>query len=74
MRVLRWLPGALDGPKRLHAFIEPHSPQAAARAIGVLLASAERLPSFPETGRPWDADNDFRELPDRIGTRGYVIR
>ncbi|MYE19867.1 MAG: type II toxin-antitoxin system RelE/ParE family toxin [Rhodospirillales bacterium] len=49
-------------------------PQAAARAIGVLLASAERLPSFPEMGRPWDADNDFRELPDRFGTRGYVIR
>ncbi|MCY3703443.1 MAG: type II toxin-antitoxin system RelE/ParE family toxin [Rhodospirillales bacterium] len=74
MRALRWLPEALDDLKRLHAFIEPHSPQAAARAIGVLLASAERLTSFPEMGRPWEADNDFRELPVRFGTRGYVIR
>ena len=74
MPALRWLPEALDDPKRLHAFIEPHSPQAAARAIGALLASAERLPSFPEMGRPWDAAIDFRKLPDRFGTRGYVIR
>lgn len=74
MRVLRWLPEALDDMKHLHALIEPHRPQAAARAIGVLLASAEQLPSFPQMGRPWETDDDFRELPVRFGTRGYVIR
>lgn len=43
----------LDDPKRLHAFIEPHSPQAAARAIGVLLASwgadapSGQFPGYP---------------------------
>ena len=68
------LPEAPDDLERLHAFIEPHSPQAAARAIGVLLAPAERLPSFPGMSLPWEADNDYRELPVRFGTRGYVIR
>ncbi|WP_282609081.1 type II toxin-antitoxin system RelE/ParE family toxin [Pelagibius sp. Alg239-R121] len=74
MAEIRWLPEALDGLKRLHAFIDPHSPQAAVRAIKTLVAAAESLAALPDLGRPWDLDTDFRELPVRFGARGYVIR
>jgi len=71
---LRWLPDALDDLKRLHAFIAPHSPQAAIRAVNRLIEAADSLMEFPQKGRPWDLEMDFRELPVRFGARGYVIR
>ena len=74
MATLRWLPDALDDLKRLHAFIEPHSPQAASRAVTALIEAADSLADFPEKGRPWNLDMDYRELPVRFGVRGYVIR
>ena len=74
MRVLRWLPEALEDLKRLHAFVEAYSPRAATRAIHTVVASAERLLEFPEMGRPWAAESSFRELLVKFGTRGYVIR
>ena len=74
MWALRWLPEALQDLKGLLEFIEPHSTQAAARAIESLLASAEGLLEFPEMGRPWGGEPDFRELPVKFGARGYVIR
>jgi len=74
MSLLKWLPDALDDLKRLHAFIEPHSPQAAIRAVNTLVEAASSLVEFPERGRPWDMETDFRELPVRFGARGYVIR
>lgn len=74
MATVRWLPEALDDLKRLHAFIEPHSPDAAKRAVNTLIDAAEKLAEFPEKGRPWDLEMDFRELSVRFGARGYVIR
>ena len=74
MATVRWLPEALDDLKRLHAFIEPHSPDAAKRAVNTLIDTAETLAEFPEKGRPWDLEMDFRELSVRFGARGYVIR
>ncbi len=74
MATVRWLPEALDDLKRLHAFIEPHSPDAAGRAVNTLIDAAETLAEFPEKGRPWDLEMDFRELSVRFGARGYVIR
>ena len=74
MTSLRWLPDALGDLKRLHTFIEPHSPQAATRAVNALINAANTLQEFPEKGRPWNLDMDFRELPIRFGARGYVIR
>ena len=74
MTVVRWLPEALDDLKRLYEFIEPHSPTAAKRAIDILIEAADTLAEFPEKGRPWDLEMDFRELPVRFGTRGYVVR
>ena len=74
MASVRWLPDALDDLKRLHAFIEPHSPQAAAWAVDRLVEAVESLAAFPEKGRPWDTDLAFRELSVRFGARGYAIR
>ena len=71
---IRWLPDSLDDLKRLYTFIEPHSSQAALRAVNALVQAADSLMEFPEKGRPWDLEMDFRELPVRFGARGYVIR
>ena len=74
MADIRWLPEALDDLKRLHEFIEPHSPDAAKRAVDTLIAAVGTLAEYPEKGRPWDLEMDFRELPVKFGVRGYVIR
>lgn len=74
MAVLRWLPDAQEDLKRLYDFISPHSPDAAKRAVVTLVDAAESLLEFPEKGRLWDTDADFRELHVRFGARGYVIR
>lgn len=74
MATVRWLPDALDDLERLHAFIEPHSPTAASRAVDALIEAVETLAEFPEKGRPWDLEMDFRELSVKFGMRGYVIR
>jgi plasmid stabilization system protein ParE len=74
MLSLHWLPDALEELKRLHRFIKPHSEDAAVRAVGALVAAAKSLEEFPEKGRPWEVDGDYRELPVRFGAKGYVIR
>ncbi len=74
MVILKWLPEALDDLKRLHAFIEPHSPDAASSAVNTLIEAAESLQEFPEKGKPWELEMGFRELPVKFGARGYVIR
>ena len=74
MTAVRWLPGALNDLKRLHAFIEPNSPKAAKRTVDTLIEATGTLVEFPEQGRPWDLEMDFRELPVRFGARGYVVR
>lgn len=74
MAAVRWLPEALDDLRRLHAFIAPHSRNAARRAVDTLVEAAGGLKEFPEKGRPWDLEPDFRVLPVRFGARGYVIR
>lgn len=74
MPTIKWLPEALDDLQRLHAFIEPHSPEAARRAVNTLIDAADSLVEFPEKGRPWDLEMGFRELPVHFGARGYLIR
>ncbi|MEM8497174.1 MAG: type II toxin-antitoxin system RelE/ParE family toxin [Pseudomonadota bacterium] len=74
MLSIRWLPDALDDLKRLYAFIEPHSPIAASRAVDTLINSAESLAEFPEKGRPWILEMQYRELSVKFGERGYIIR
>ncbi|PHS37620.1 MAG: plasmid stabilization protein [Robiginitomaculum sp.] len=74
MAALKWLPEAQDDLRRLYAFILPHSPQAASRAIDVIIEGVDGLIDFPELGSPWEPDTDFRELPVRFGAKGYVVR
>lgn len=74
MALVSWLPDALDDLRRLYKFIEPHSPDAAKRAVAILIEAAGSLAEFPDKRRPWDLEMDFRELPVRFGARGYVIR
>ena len=47
MVTIKWLPEALDDLQRLHAFIEPHSPEAARRAVNTLIDAADSLAEFP---------------------------
>ena len=74
MATIKWLPEALDDLKRLHAFIQQHSPDAARRAVNTLIDATDSLAEFPEKGRPWDLEMGFRELPVPFGARGYLIR
>lgn len=74
MVIIKWLQEAKADLKRLHEFIEPHSPNAASQAVLTLIEAAKSLQEFPEKGRPWQFDLNFRELPVRFGSRGYVIR
>lgn len=71
---LIWLPEARDDLQRLYEFIEPHSQDAAARAVNTLVSSVETLRDFPQKGRPWQPDTAFRELSVSFGARGYVLR
>ncbi|MDA0656769.1 MAG: type II toxin-antitoxin system RelE/ParE family toxin [Proteobacteria bacterium] len=71
---LHWLADALEDLKRLHGFIKPYSEEAAIRAVTALVAAAKSREEFPEKGRPWEADADYRELPVQFGAKGYVIR
>jgi plasmid stabilization system protein ParE len=74
MTDIAWLPESLDDLRRLHEFIAEHNATAAARAIATLLDAVESLRDFPEKGRPWDAEPDYRLLAVRFGARGYVVR
>ncbi len=74
MTEIVWLPESLDDLQRLHEFIAEHNVTAAARAISTLLEAVESLKDFPEKGRPWDAEPDYRSLSVRFGARGYVVR
>jgi plasmid stabilization system protein ParE len=74
MTEIVWLPESLDDLQRLHGFIAEHNATAAAQAVSTLLDAVESLRDFPEKGRPWDAEPDFRSLSVRFGARGYVVR
>ncbi|MCP5082469.1 MAG: type II toxin-antitoxin system RelE/ParE family toxin [Alphaproteobacteria bacterium] len=69
-----WLPDALDDLRRLQDFLHPHSPTAALRVVTALVEAAEALVEFPEKGRPWEPDMNYRELLIKHGAKGYVLR
>ena len=48
---LRWTARAVSDLTRLHDFLSPVNPQAAARAVQALVAAAEHLPQHPRIGR-----------------------
>lgn len=74
MNFIKWVPEAQDDLRRLHAFILPHSSDAADKAISTILSAVDHLGEFPESGKPWDHDTGFREWPVQFGAKGYVVR
>ena len=74
MTTIKWLPEATDDLRRLHAFIEPHSAEAAEKAVLTIIEAAESLMAFPGKGKPWEPDTNFREWGVSFGAKGYLIR
>lgn len=74
MIAIEWLSEARSDLLRLYEFIEPHSSDAAERAIEVILNAVDHLSAFPESGKPWEPDPSFREWSAQFGARAYVIR
>ncbi len=64
------LPAALQGLKRLEAFLRDKNAEAAARVGRTLLKAMLRLGDSPYIGRP---AGDKRQLLIRMGRSGYVI-
>jgi plasmid stabilization system protein ParE len=69
-----WSVGALADIDRIDSFLRDKSPDAAERAISIILKSAEGLRDFPSTGRPVAGMNvEYRELPILFGSGGYLV-
>jgi toxin ParE1/3/4 len=58
---------------RLRTFLAESDPQAAARAIAILVSSIQSLQDMPARGRPLGRIG-LRELIVPFGRSGYVIR
>jgi plasmid stabilization system protein ParE len=71
---LLWLPEAKEDIARLHEFLKHKNPDAASRAVDLLLAGADRLLNFPEIGKPLGDELKRRELYLAFGAGAYVLR
>ena len=58
---------------RLHAFLAELSPDAAQRAVSVLVRAIDSLDLFPDRGRP-SAITGLRELIVPFGRSAYIVR
>jgi plasmid stabilization system protein ParE len=69
---LRWTLAAYADLRRIHEFLEPVNPSAAARAVRLVVARVRRIPTQPRLGErlPGFADREVR----RVLVRGYEIR
>ena len=67
-----WAPKALSDLVRLHDFLAPENPEAAAKVIQALVATADRLQHFPRMGERLDRYHP-REVR-RIFAGPYEIR
>lgn len=74
MPEVKWLPEALADIERLYTFLKGKNPEAAARAVAVILQGAQLLNTSLRIGRPMPDDTGRREIfmPFAAGT--YVIR
>ncbi len=71
---LRWLPAAYEDIERLYDFLIAKSPDAAARAMELILDGRESLESMPEIGKPINDETGSRELLLPFGAGAYVLR
>ncbi len=70
---LIWSRSALADVDRLHAFLAPKSPAAAARAVKAIREGVALLSSHPQAGRAVeDMEPEFREWPIGFGASGYM--
>ena len=66
------VPDAQRDLDRLYAFLLPVNPDAAARAINLILERIWTLDQFPDHGRP--APDGARELIVKFGAGEYIVR
>lgn len=71
---LRWLLAASQDVERLYDFLAEKSPDAAARAMELILNGAESLESMPEMGKPMNDETGRRELYLPFGASTYILR
>lgn len=75
MSRLIWAPPALRDVQRLYRFLQPKSPDAAARAVKAIQQGVRVLRQQPGIGRPVeDLTEAFREWLIDFGDSGYVVR
>jgi plasmid stabilization system protein ParE len=71
---LIWSRPALADVARLHGFLKPKNPEAAARAGKAIRQGVRLLGQHPEVGRvAEDMSPEFREWPIPFGASGYVV-
>jgi len=73
-REVIWLPDAVKDVMRLRKFIQDKNPSAAQRAASKIKEGVLILMSNPESGRPVDGLNSFREILIPFGAGNYVLR
>ena len=71
--MIRFSPDALLDIERVREFLDINNPEAARRAMRLILATLERAEQFPELGRP-TIDPDIRQLVIPFGNAGYIVR
>jgi plasmid stabilization system protein ParE len=69
---LRWAQAAYADLRRIHEFLEPVSPVAAARSVRTVLGRVQRIPLQPRLGERV-AGFDAREVR-RVLIQGYEVR
>ena len=59
---------------RLYDFLAEKSPDAAARAMELILDGAESLEMMPDMGKPMNDETGRRELYLPFGASAYILR
>jgi len=68
-----WLEESLNDLKRINAFLVEKNLDAASRALSAIAVATRNLENYPEFGKPYEGDINYRELFVPFGSRGYVI-
>jgi plasmid stabilization system protein ParE len=68
-----WVEDSLNDLKRINMFLGKKNPDAASRTLSSIALATRNLEDYPEFGKPYEGDIDYRELFVPFGARGYVI-
>jgi plasmid stabilization system protein ParE len=73
--MIQWSERAQRDLLRLYRFLAAKSPEAAGRAVDVILLGAMLLEEHPQVGRPiTGAPPEFREWIIPFGSSAYIVR